>query len=65
MGLDELNQGKYLKVAEGEYRCRDCNEVIMQVTRYVFPTPDRFFGPLLESEPVYIPYCPKCEQKPD
>ena len=60
------DHSKYILQENGDYHCRDCQEVIMGAT-VAHSIHDGFF-PLSGSgkcEYETVPYCPKCESKPN
>ncbi len=61
------SKSKYvLQEEDGSYKCRDCGETIM-TARVAHPVWDGPFPMSGSGRCTYeeIPYCPKCEPKPD
>jgi len=57
---------KYVKQGDGTYKCRDCGETIL-AARIAHPIWDGPFAMSGSGRCSYeqVPYCPKCEPKPD
>jgi len=57
---------KYILQPDRTYKCRDCGEAIL-AARIAHPVWDGPFAMSGGGRCVYeeLPYCPKCEQKPD
>ena len=64
--VEGRNTSKYVKQEDGTYKCRDCGETIM-AARVAHPIWDGPFPMSGSGRCDYkeVPYCPKCEKKPD
>jgi len=60
------DMSKYIKQEDGTYKCRNCGETIL-ASQIAHPIWDELF-PFSGSGKCYyeeVPYCPKCQQKPE
>ena len=57
---------RYLRQEDDTYKCRDCGAIILQkfmgvATVWDESSPCSGGG---ETEPIYAPFCPNCEEEP-
>ena len=62
----ERRKAKFIKQADGTYKCKDCDSTILSTT-VAHPIHDGPFPLSGSGRCKYeaVPYCPKCEKKPD
>ena len=64
MKIEELKQKATHNADKNEWRCKDCDSIIMAIEQVVSLHMKGTIAGFGETYGKTIPYCPKCEEKP-